>query len=167
MRLLIIEDERRVAENIAAALREGPGYAVDLAYDGEEGAHLAAKSSIWGPNDSPASESLSPHFGHFYSQKFPHLPAKSRFLLNPENRLRGVFAPEMPPFLCRGESKSVFWLATAAPRPTRSAMPAPDQSMPLAKPEYSPLPAPQRQFPSAQRKDLMHRTAEAHRAWNS
>ncbi len=41
MRLLVIEDERRVAENIAAALREGPGYAVDLAYDGEEGAHLA------------------------------------------------------------------------------------------------------------------------------
>jgi two-component system response regulator PhoP len=41
MRLLVIEDERRVAENIAAALQEGPGYAVDLAYDGEEGAHLA------------------------------------------------------------------------------------------------------------------------------
>jgi two-component system response regulator PhoP len=41
MRLLVIEDERRVAENIAAALKEGPGYAVDLAYDGEEGAHLA------------------------------------------------------------------------------------------------------------------------------
>ncbi len=41
MRVLVIEDERRVAENIAAALKEGPGYAVDLAYDGEEGAHLA------------------------------------------------------------------------------------------------------------------------------
>ena len=41
MRLLVIEDERRVAENIAVALKEGPGYAVDLAYDGEEGAHLA------------------------------------------------------------------------------------------------------------------------------
>ena len=41
MRLLVIEDERRVAENIAAALREGPGFAVDLAYDGEEGVHLA------------------------------------------------------------------------------------------------------------------------------
>ena len=44
MRLLVIEDERRVAENIAAALREGPGYAVDLAYDGEEGLHLAETS---------------------------------------------------------------------------------------------------------------------------
>ncbi|MHB8389308.1 MAG: response regulator transcription factor [Acidobacteriaceae bacterium] len=41
MRLLLIEDERRLAENIAAALREGPGYAVDLAHDGDEGAHLA------------------------------------------------------------------------------------------------------------------------------
>lgn len=41
MRLLVIEDERRLAENIAAALKEGPGYAVDLAYDGEEGVYLA------------------------------------------------------------------------------------------------------------------------------
>ena len=41
MRVLLIEDEHRVAENIAAALREVPGYAVDLAYDGEEGAYLA------------------------------------------------------------------------------------------------------------------------------
>lgn len=41
MRLLIIEDERRLAANIAAAFKEGPGYAVDVAYDGEEGACLA------------------------------------------------------------------------------------------------------------------------------
>jgi two-component system response regulator PhoP len=41
MRLLIIEDERRLAENIAVAFKEGPGYAVDLAHDGEEGAELA------------------------------------------------------------------------------------------------------------------------------
>jgi two-component system response regulator PhoP len=41
MRLLIVEDERRLAENIASAFKEGPGYAVDLAYDGEDGAHLA------------------------------------------------------------------------------------------------------------------------------
>ncbi|MGC2160292.1 MAG: response regulator transcription factor [Silvibacterium sp.] len=44
MRLLVIEDERRLAENIAAALTEGPGYAVDVAYDGEEGAYLAETS---------------------------------------------------------------------------------------------------------------------------
>lgn len=41
MRLLVIEDEPRVAENIAAAFKEGPGYAVDVAYDGADGAHLA------------------------------------------------------------------------------------------------------------------------------
>jgi DNA-binding response OmpR family regulator len=44
MRVLVIEDERRLAENIAAALKEGPGYAVDLVYDGAEGAHLAETS---------------------------------------------------------------------------------------------------------------------------
>lgn len=41
MRLLVVEDERRLAANIAAAFKEGPGYAVDIAYDGEEAAHLA------------------------------------------------------------------------------------------------------------------------------
>jgi DNA-binding response OmpR family regulator len=41
MRVLIVEDERRLAENIATAFEEGPGYAVDRAYDGEEGTHLA------------------------------------------------------------------------------------------------------------------------------
>ena len=35
MRVLVVEDEPRLAENIAAGLREGPGYAVDLANDGE------------------------------------------------------------------------------------------------------------------------------------
>lgn len=40
MRVLVVEDEVRVAENIAAALREGPGYAVDLAYDGKDGVLL-------------------------------------------------------------------------------------------------------------------------------
>jgi len=41
MRVLIVEDERRLAENVAAAFEEGPGYAVDIAYDGEDGEHLA------------------------------------------------------------------------------------------------------------------------------
>lgn len=36
MRLLVVEDEVRLAENIASAMREGPGYAVDIARDGEE-----------------------------------------------------------------------------------------------------------------------------------
>jgi two-component system response regulator PhoP len=40
MRLLLIEDERRLAENISAAFKESSGYAVDLAHDGEDGMHL-------------------------------------------------------------------------------------------------------------------------------
>jgi two-component system response regulator PhoP len=40
MRVLLVEDERRLAENIVAALRES-GLAVDHAADGEAGSHLA------------------------------------------------------------------------------------------------------------------------------
>jgi two-component system response regulator PhoP len=41
MRVLIVEDERRLAENIARSLRESAGYAVDVALDGEEGLYMA------------------------------------------------------------------------------------------------------------------------------
>ncbi len=41
MRVLIIEDEARLAENIARSLRESAGYAVDVSLDGEEGAFMA------------------------------------------------------------------------------------------------------------------------------
>jgi DNA-binding response OmpR family regulator len=41
MRVLLVEDEIRLAENVAAALREGPNYAVDCAEDGVSGLHLA------------------------------------------------------------------------------------------------------------------------------
>ena len=41
MRVLLIEDEVRLAENVTAALREGPGFAVDHAEDGETGLTLA------------------------------------------------------------------------------------------------------------------------------
>src|SRR5579862_2912905 len=40
MRVLLVEDERRLAENIVAALRE-TGLAVDHVADGEAGSHLA------------------------------------------------------------------------------------------------------------------------------
>jgi two-component system response regulator PhoP len=40
MRVLLVEDEKRLAENIVAALRE-VGLAVDHAPDGDEGSHLA------------------------------------------------------------------------------------------------------------------------------
>ena len=37
MRVLLVEDEVRLADNLAAALRDGPGFAVDWAVDGEAG----------------------------------------------------------------------------------------------------------------------------------
>ncbi|AXC10785.1 Phosphate regulon transcriptional regulatory protein PhoB (SphR) [Acidisarcina polymorpha] len=42
MRVLIVEDEARLAANIAAAVREGAGYAADIAEDGEIGHYLAS-----------------------------------------------------------------------------------------------------------------------------
>ena len=42
MRVLVVEDEPRLAENIVAGLREGPGYAVDVAHNGEDALHLCA-----------------------------------------------------------------------------------------------------------------------------
>lgn len=44
MRVLVIEDETRVAQNIAAAMREGPGWAVDLSGDGLEGRDLCQQA---------------------------------------------------------------------------------------------------------------------------
>lgn len=41
MRALVIEDERRLAENIARGLRQSGGFAVDVALDGEEGLFLS------------------------------------------------------------------------------------------------------------------------------
>src|SRR5271163_3782944 len=37
MRVLVVEDEPRLADNIAQAMREGPGFAVDVCHDGEGG----------------------------------------------------------------------------------------------------------------------------------
>jgi DNA-binding response OmpR family regulator len=45
LRVLVVEDEKRLAENVARALREGGGYAVDIARDGEEGLYLAESSN--------------------------------------------------------------------------------------------------------------------------
>jgi len=41
MRVLLVEDERRLADNIARSLRESAGYAVDVAGDGQQGLYLA------------------------------------------------------------------------------------------------------------------------------
>lgn len=35
LRVLVVEDEIRLAENVATALRDGPGFAVDVCHDGE------------------------------------------------------------------------------------------------------------------------------------
>ena len=44
MRVLVIEDEQRLAENVARILKENASSAVDLAFDGEEGLFLAESS---------------------------------------------------------------------------------------------------------------------------
>lgn len=41
MRVLIVEDEQRLARNIALVLREVANFAVDIATNGEDGLHLA------------------------------------------------------------------------------------------------------------------------------
>lgn len=46
MRVLLVEDEVRLAENVATALRDGPGFAVDCAEDGATGAHLAGDPAM-------------------------------------------------------------------------------------------------------------------------
>jgi DNA-binding response OmpR family regulator len=45
MRVLVVEDEVRLAGNIANGLRDGPGYAVDIAYNGEDALHLCWSES--------------------------------------------------------------------------------------------------------------------------
>jgi DNA-binding response OmpR family regulator len=44
MRVLLVEDERRLADNIARSLRESAGYAVDVATDGAQGLYMAESS---------------------------------------------------------------------------------------------------------------------------
>lgn len=44
MRILVIEDEKRLAHNIARSLREACGYAVDVALDGSEGLYMASEN---------------------------------------------------------------------------------------------------------------------------
>ena len=41
MRVLVVEDEPRLARNISRMLREEGGYAVDVSHDGEDGLHMA------------------------------------------------------------------------------------------------------------------------------
>lgn len=45
MRILVVEDEARLAANIARSLRESAGYAVDVATDGEDGLFMAEANS--------------------------------------------------------------------------------------------------------------------------
>lgn len=45
MKILVIEDEQRLAHNIARSLREACGYAVDISLDGEEGLYMASENA--------------------------------------------------------------------------------------------------------------------------
>ncbi len=44
MRILVVEDHAGLARNVARALRESAGYAVDISLDGQEGLFLAASN---------------------------------------------------------------------------------------------------------------------------
>ncbi|MGH9418182.1 MAG: response regulator transcription factor [Terriglobales bacterium] len=48
MRVLVIEDEPRLAANVAQTLRESAGYAVDIASDGDQGLFLAQSGDAAG-----------------------------------------------------------------------------------------------------------------------
>src|SRR5579863_7371723 len=45
VRVLVVEDHAGLARNVARALRESAGYAVDVAPDGEDGLYLATSTS--------------------------------------------------------------------------------------------------------------------------
>jgi DNA-binding response OmpR family regulator len=45
MRVLIVEDEAKLARNIGRSLQETAGYAVDVSTDGEDGLHMAESNS--------------------------------------------------------------------------------------------------------------------------
>ena len=57
MRVAVIEDEQRLAENIAASLRETEGFAVDVARDGEDGLYLVTNNSY----DAMVLDLMLPH----------------------------------------------------------------------------------------------------------
>jgi DNA-binding response OmpR family regulator len=59
VRVLIVEDEPRLAENIARSLRESAGYAIDIAPDGQEGLFLAQSNSY----DAILLDLMLPHLG--------------------------------------------------------------------------------------------------------
>ncbi|MBV8052731.1 MAG: response regulator transcription factor [Acidobacteriaceae bacterium] len=57
MRVLVIEDEPRLAENIARSLRESAGYAVDIAPDGQEGLFMVESNEY----DAVLLDLMLPH----------------------------------------------------------------------------------------------------------
>lgn len=57
MRILVIEDERRLAENIARSVRESAGYAVDCEFDGKDGLYMAESN----PYDLIMVDLMLPH----------------------------------------------------------------------------------------------------------
>ncbi len=59
MRVLVVEDEPRLAENVARSLRESAGYAVDIAHDGREGLFMAESNEY----DALLLDLMLPHMG--------------------------------------------------------------------------------------------------------
>ena len=76
MRVLMVEDEPRLAENVARSLRESAGYAVDIAADGQEGLFLAESNAY----DVMLLDLMLPKTGRHgaVAQNSPVRPAHSR-----------------------------------------------------------------------------------------
>ncbi|HEY0794311.1 MAG TPA: response regulator transcription factor [Acidisarcina sp.] len=94
MRVLIVEDEKRLSDNIAGALRDGAGFAVDCAADGEVGSYLAS--------------------GRFYDAVILDLmlPKLSGFAVLKKMRAEGDLTPVMI-LTAQGETHTVIELLNA------------------------------------------------------
>ncbi len=74
MRVLIVEDEIRLARNAAKALTEIASFAVDISTDGEDGQHQAQSS----PYDLIILDLMLPRIGYVFWGQHTQMSAQSR-----------------------------------------------------------------------------------------
>src|SRR5258708_30349178 len=95
MRVLVVEDEKRLAQNVAAGLRQCAGYAVDVAGDGESGLFMAESNQY----DLLVLDLMFPRLaGPFFPQGHPQIGHRTpAFVLT----ARGGKTSNIPPPHCR------------------------------------------------------------------